>query len=658
MQNSIPVKLNVPSPVRLAVLLLTMLALLIYSADGIWASSSDYAHHYSLVARLFQLWSLPPGVDPSLGEMNIYPRGSHVLSALVGQLFHSPFVGMHVVTLLSMMAIWTLLGALVLSLPKRAGLAALAILLVLLWLNYRHFHLDIYGYEDLANFFFAQLVAQGFMAGALLLALYLERRAVPPLLRYAVLAVAVFLVAGTHLLPASQLAAVTLALIALDFVLPGRRSPRAWIAGALQAGACMLVVVVVLVKHPAFAAMRAISQNDGELYLTLFTTPARMAAFGVLVLLASAALTLTWIRLAAPQRSQLLVLKYVGLFGLAAAALCLLQIALLHLGQGSLYAIKKHLFTLNSVFFLELALLPLLWPRWRAALAPAAAKSAGTGDGLFYSTLALPLLTVAAYASLIARPPYLDASDVARLEQLLELRRDTSLPQQDGKHTYVLDIPGVPGGIAYMMSIGVFSTPRTANSLDVLAGRTLTELDAIGTIITGADSSLGRMRACRLPGSDSQLAMVDGHCAYEQLALGSPRVGLGLSDGQPNCMLDGFSGAEAGGRWTAASVATMTCPVPKLDGVRARRITLSGNAFLTGNMQQRLTLRANGGPAHEFVFASGQPAPQMEMELPPGLEGKLVLQLSLPDAVSPKQLGLSGDDRKLGVMIRTLEFKP
>src|SRR5438132_644254 len=112
---------GMPPAVKLGVLLATMFVLLCYAVDHIWATSSDFAHHYALVARLAQQWTLPAGgFDPSLGEMNIYPRSSHALAAMLGTLLHSSFLGMHLVTLLSMMGVWAALGALMLTLPRRA----------------------------------------------------------------------------------------------------------------------------------------------------------------------------------------------------------------------------------------------------------------------------------------------------------------------------------------------------------------------------------------------------------------------------------------------------------------------------------------------------------------------------------------------------------
>ncbi|MBV8123709.1 MAG: hypothetical protein JO370_06465, partial [Paucibacter sp.] len=392
---------------------------------------------------------------------------------------------------------------------------------------------------------------------------------------------------------------------------------------------------------------------DGALFPALFSTTASIAVYCVLILVISASLIWTWVRMERGlARSHFLALKYIGLFGLAAASLCLLQIVLLQLGQGSAYAVKKHIFALNSVFFAEAALLPLLrWPRLRTA-------PGGKDGSLFYEALALPLVTAVAFLSLIHHPPYLDASNVASLEHQLELRRDLSLPPHPGKNVYVVDVPGMPGGIQYMMSIGVFATPRTANSIDVLASRPLSEPDLVGVIIAGPRSTYGQMQDCLLPGSNDQLAVVEGVCAEKELRKGRRHIGFTTEDGQPACVLTSFGGAEEGGRWTTGTEASIECHVPQIGDAAARSVTLDGAPFLAGALtRQRVTLSVNDGPAHSFTYAPGAPPPALTLPLPANTEDKMVLHLALPDAVSPKQLGMSDDVRQLAWMLRTVDFQ-
>ncbi len=653
MSTPLPSTTPVSGAVKASLLLVTLALLLCVGIDTIWATSSDFSHHYALVARLSQLWVLPPGVDPSLGEMNIYPRNSHILAAVLGQLVHSPLLGMHLLTLLSMIGAWAALGALLLTLPRRAALSGI-LLLGLLLLRNRGLRLDIYGYEDIGNFFFAQLVAQALMLGVLVAALVMERRGVARLWRNAFVLVSIYLLAGTHLLPTVQLVCVLLALVALDFLLQTKHSRRDWLLGGLAALLTMVLAVLLMIKHPAYAAMKTISANDGSLTLQWLGSMTRIAVYCVVIAALSAWLTLSWLRQAQRGEGQAwLAFKYIGLFGLAASGLCLLQIALLHVGQGSEYAVKKHGFTLNSVFLVELALLPALCVAWLRQRSPAPHALWDVVQG----ALALPLLMALAFLTIIWHRGSLDASDAVALEHKLELRRDLLLQQTPGKYVYVVEIPGMPSWMSYLLTIGVFGTPRSINSLDVLSDRPLTETQIIGTYITGADSNLGRMQDCVLPGSNRELALVDGACAVKQAALGRPVIGMTSADGQPNCALDGFGNGEPGGRWTIMPEATLRCPIPVLDGGAPASLTINANAFLQGDMRQRLRVKLDGGVAQEFSFAAQQPPPAVEIKLPAHAKGELIVHLSMPDAVSPKTLGLSGDDRQLGVIIKSLEFK-
>ena len=649
MPTPVPPISPVSGAVKVAIGVGAVILLLCVGIDTIWATSSDFSHHYALVARISQLWILPPGVDPSLGEMNIYPPNSHILAAMLGWLVHSPLLGMHLLTLLSMMGAWAGLGALMLTLPRRAALGTVALLALLLLLN-RALRLDIYGIEDIGNFFFAQLVAQALMLGVLVAALAMERRAVAPLLRHGFVLGSIYLLAGTHLLPAVQLVCVLLALVGLEWLLQGRRGRREWLLSTALALAYMAAAVLLLIKHPAYAAMKTISANDGSLTLRVFSNMPSIAAYCVVIALLSAWLAFGWLRMERRGEGRdWLALKYIGLFGLAATGLCLLQLVLLHFGQGSEYAVKKHAFTLNSVFLVELALLPAL--RLGRAAAPHPLWD------VMHGALALPLLIATAFLTTTWHRGSLDTSDAVALEHKLELRRDLVLQSQAGKYVYVVEIPGMPPTMSYLLTIGVFGTPRTMNSLDVLSDRPLTEIPLIGTFITGADSNLGRMKECLLPGSNSELALVDGACATKQSARGRQRIGMTTIDGQPNCTLEGLGGGEEGGRWTVATEAILNCPVPIPEGAAPRTLVINANAFLHGDRKQRLRVSLNGGAAKEFLFVSQQPPPLVELKLPADANGMLKIHLTMPDSVTPQALGLGGDARQLGVIIKSLEFK-
>jgi hypothetical protein len=102
----------------------------------------------------------------------------------------------------------------------------------------------------------------------------------------------------------------------------------------------LLIVVVasiaIVLTNPAFAVMRNIASNDGDLvlgYNHLMLVAVLCAAIGAFSL---------WRRLAA---SAAYVDAVLGSAVIAAACLAILQFALLKLhGDGSAYAVKKHMF--------------------------------------------------------------------------------------------------------------------------------------------------------------------------------------------------------------------------------------------------------------------------------------------------------------------------
>jgi hypothetical protein len=47
----------------------------------------------------------------------------------------------------------------------------------------------------------------------------------------------------------------------------------------------------------------------------------------------------------------------------------------------------------------------------------------------------------------------------------------------------------------------------------------------------------------------------------------------------------------------------------------------------------------------------------MALELPEGLASEVQIELHLPNATAPSQLGLGADARVLGLSLRSLEFK-
>jgi len=621
---------------------LCALVLLPFMARALWSDSVDLAHHYALTARLLQHWTLPPGYDPSLGEMNVYPRGAHLLAAVFGRMADSAMLGMQLVTAGAALLVWCVLLSMLRALPPRMALQGGLALLALQAFNlYRHWYFWLYGAEVVDNYFFSQLVGQAVAALAALAALQLERRRVAPSWRYVLLGGTAYLCVSVHLLPALQL----LALMGLLAVSELRREPlrRSALAFALTAVTALLVW-----SHPTFAVMQSISSHNGGIGDSIFNSRSVLTTYAALLALLSAGLLWRWLRLSPAAAAQALGLKYLSLLGLTVALLCLTQLGALMLGSGSDYATKKYIFGLNSMMLLELGLLFASLRRsadtpfrpWQAVL-----------QALLWPLL-LVMLTIALYPS--SRPSYPLARLVDTERQLVRMR-DLYLSASAAHPSYATGLPGLSPGNAYALSLGVFGAPRDANASDVLSGQAPSDMRDLASIVTAPDHPYAQRVECRRPGGTAQLAVLDGACLDRWQHPPGTLIDLRRRGGDNDCQLSGFSQPEGGGRWSDGPRASISCPVPDLRGLRPGHLSLTIHAFVDHVPQQRLTLRLNGGPAQQFSFDS--PAPQvLDLPLPAG-GARVALTLELPDARSPQSLGLSGDSRQLGVLLSTLEFR-
>jgi hypothetical protein len=130
------------------------------------------------------------------------------------------------------------------------------------------------------------------------------------------------------------------------------------------------------------------------------------------------------------------------------------------------------------------------------------------------------------------------------------------------------------------------------------------------------------------------------------------------SDGSvPEDVLRGFSVPEPHGRWTDGNEATFVCTLPAGSDKPPSTVRITAWAYVYSGHLQEVTVSINGRRATEVHFGPGSDRKVIELPLPNSPGNKLNIEFSLPDAVSPRDLGMSSDSRKIAISVGTIEFR-
>jgi hypothetical protein len=404
-----------------------------------------------------------------------------------------------------------------------------------------------------------------------------------------------------------------------------------------------------ILLNPAFAAMRKISEINGNLTLVLFSDTRRLVALCVLALAGALILLQLWRR----ERDPLRVFKFLSAYGAAIALLCLLQLVLLRFGFGSEYAIKKYAFGLTSFIFVTSAVLAG-WLAWRTG---AHVRLAPPLTGIVVTVVAVAILGIAFQYS-ARRVKLTDTSDIVAIErQLLGVQDGALTPAAAGKANVVVDLRDQPWTINYLFSIALARTPRDLAMERVLVTNKLGALSQYDTILSSRGASRYEFAACERPGS-GQILLLDAACVDKFIAARmrcTSVVDFTDRGAILPVMLEGFSWAQPEQRWTDGNRARFSCMATQSSKVA--RIVLT--PYLQGaHQRQHVGIAVNGGTPVRVEF-NGDAAPRtVELPLPQVAPGTMLeFVIDTPDAVSPQQLGINADGRRLGVAIRTLAFQ-
>ncbi|WP_057401273.1 hypothetical protein [Pseudomonas amygdali] len=636
-----------PSRFLCYTLLLVTGWLLVSNIDVLRSQSVDLAHHYALAYRIAENFNLVTSNDPTLGEMNYYPRLSHIVAAIVGWPMHSTFLGLHIVSLLSLAAIWGAFIYMFNTLPRRVATASTVTLVLLLVVNRYAFHFDVHGGEIVGNYFYSQLVGQAVAILSMAVAIFLEVRRGRSA-AYVFLIGVIAINTGVHLLPTLELLGLLGGLVlfnAYSDFLDKKLSVPAVIASLL----IPVVALVGVVLNPAFSSMRKISENDGTLSFLNITYPTGIATLCVLGVILS--LVLLTLHIKNKPMLGYPAVKYLALYGGAVSCLCLLQMVLVKYGMGSDYAVKKYVYGIVTHLFVSLALL-IGFAFCR--------KASGDSDTTNNYSLAYALFVAVSFyavfnASLLTLEAY-DLSDLVQLEKKLDALALQLPATENGENDVVIGLEGMSPIFDYLFSISIFKTQRELAISDVLIAHSLQDYAKYSRVITSAGVKKYDTNEC-LTFSGAGVSVSSAQCLSERANESSycrGRVDFSTAGLVDQRRLKGFGSAENIGAWIVGRSAEFNCI---LDAQPPSVMVVDWIPFVNSkHPKQTVKVLINGVEQYSSVLTESA-VTATEIKLPPSNGDKLVISFSTPDSVSPQQLGMSEDKRSLSVLVKAVTFK-
>lgn len=135
----------------------------------------------------------------------------------------------------------------------------------------------------------------------------------------------------------------------------------------------------------------------------------------------------------------------------------------------------------------------------------------------------------------------------------------------------------------------------------------------------------------------AQLSSVNVGAVGTQLTFGTA--------GSSNAALrDGWSHIEPWGVWSDGPSAVMEIPV----GALSTTLQITANSLTSpSHPRQRVIVHINGSKAAQQLSLQGSQS--FSLHLPANHHGKVTISFEFPDAISPAELGMGGDSRKLAI---------
>jgi hypothetical protein len=581
--------------------------------------SFDLVQHFLLVDELAKHAGVRPDAFQRIGPMALYPPVAHWMATIIGWIGGSGLVGITIVTIASVYLCYVLIISLVgANSPTRVLLFALAFLLL-------RFTQSQIGWEVVTNLFYPQLVADVVYFGILL---WVSKN------REDWKQTISFLLAGLVTMWIQPLVAVHIlaaGCVLMTFQLWKRWSekPLQRVTNAAYLTALVISSAAIVLTNPAFNVMRRISAIDGYLHFGY-------SSIALVVLICAAIggwnLRRCW-RGEAENADAVL-----GSAAVAAVGLVVLQFALLKLhGDGSAYAIKKHMFIVLTLGMMNAV-------RVIASYFPSSKKSLSPG-------LVAPIL--AGFASIFVLKGY-DVPVTPIVNALAYANHAVEYQLADfTPGNTVSEDSALPLIANVMISLTAFQHSFNARAISWQDGAEIKE--GAKYVMVRRTPYIDKICDARLSETDTYL-IVNPSCLKRYL----PGEPLSFAPGGNAWQYasNGWSRAEPWGTWSLGDVGgSIVLSVPPK---AAYQLVIEGRAYVTQqHPAQTIIAEVNGSEIATWTFDLTAPTGTQTAEIPQNLvqNGLLKIVLKAPGSVSPVQIEQSADARVLGLGVQTLTLR-
>lgn len=607
---------------------------IVFLSSYLFTYSVDLAHHYTLVDHLSKYLHIDNSFG-NLGEMSFYPNLGHWIAVFVGSIFGSNILGVTVVTYISLVAIWLILFLLLFELSSYVAYTS-ALIIVFLGLMTGFFK-AFFGFEVINSFFYAQFVAQSLVLGIIYIFYIFQDRVFK---KHAIVALIFLplLVSFVHVLPAMQLMVFAFVVVALDF----------WIKKKIIFSYLffMAISVIVFVFHPSLSAMKEISQSNGELSFSFYSNFFLIAFIATLTIIMS--LFFIFLRNVAIGSYAL---KIIAIFALSSAVLLVLQMIALQFGYGSDYAVKKHVFSVFTLFVIEISIACSFLLNFFVKIdnKPVYLK--------YFSAVAFSIFLIAIQVhSRVQEGVFMPVSELRNLESELSALRTHVISSKHLHKSVYLDKKPL---ISYLFSISILEHPRNETGMRLLFKNNILRDDVNVPSLVVIKSNYYNNQYVEKSINENKINIYSSYAFFQEMEKSNRDIvervyskdGLDIVEAS-FILKDGWNSMEAWGVWSGGKTAVIELDA-RASGYHDITVSLGMISWLK---ERNVKVSVNNSVCDQLNVAPIDKVYSLNCANV-DLKDKIRVELDISDYdEAPKNFGLSDDTRTLGVGLKNIKI--